>query len=87
MLTGDAVNTAARLQAAADPGKVVVGAAAYTTTKDVIDYRELDALTLKGKAEPVPAWGALRIKARTRGERPPCSGDSCSCPGARGRPV
>ena len=70
MLTGDAVNTAARLQAAADPGKVVVGAAAYTTTKDVIDYRELDALTLKGKSEPVAAWEALRIKARTRGERP-----------------
>ena len=70
MLTGDAVNTAARLQAAADPGKTYVGAAAYTTTKDVIDYRELDALTLKGKAEPVPAWEALRIKARTRGERP-----------------
>jgi class 3 adenylate cyclase/tetratricopeptide (TPR) repeat protein len=70
MLTGDAVNTAARLQAAADPGKVLVGAAAYTSTKDLIDYRELDALTLKGKAEPVPAWEALRIKARTRGERP-----------------
>jgi len=70
MLTGDAVNTAARLQTAADPGHVVVGPAVYATTKEIIDYRELAPLELKGKAEPVPAWDALRIKARRRGERP-----------------
>lgn len=70
MLTGDAVNTAARLQAAADPGHIVVGPGVYAGTKDVIEYRELEPLSLKGKAEPVPAWRALRIKARTRGERP-----------------
>ncbi len=70
MLTGDAVNTAARLQSAAEPGRTVVGPAAYASTKDVIEYRELEPLTLKGKAEAVPAWEALRIKARTRGERP-----------------
>ena len=70
MLTGDAVNTAARLQTSAEPGRIVVGPAVYASTKDVIEYRELPPLTLKGKAEPVPAWQALRIKARTRGERP-----------------
>ena len=70
MLTGDAVNTAARLQAAAEPAQIVVGAGVYASTKDVIEYRELEPLTLKGKAEPVAAWRALRIKARTRGERP-----------------
>ncbi|MGE5460915.1 MAG: ATP-binding protein [Solirubrobacterales bacterium] len=70
MLTGDAVNTAARLQAAAEPGHIVVGPGVYASTKDVIEYREMEPLALKGKAEPVPAWRALRIKARTRGERP-----------------
>ncbi|HEX9122962.1 MAG TPA: AAA family ATPase [Actinomycetota bacterium] len=70
MLTGDAVNTAARLQTAAEPGHIVVGPGVYASTKDVIEYRELEPLTLKGKAEPVPAWRALRIKARVRGERP-----------------
>ena len=70
MLTGDAVNTAARLQTSAEPGRTVVGPAVYASTKDVIEYRELEPLALKGKAEPVPAWQALRIKARTRGERP-----------------
>jgi class 3 adenylate cyclase/tetratricopeptide (TPR) repeat protein len=70
MLTGDAVNTAARLQAAAEPGQIVVGPSVYASTKDVIEYQSLDPLALKGKAEPVPAWRTLRIKARTRGERP-----------------
>ena len=70
MLTGDAVNTAARLEAAADPGYVMVGPAVYASTKDVIDYQELAPLTLKGKAEPVPAWQAQRVKAKRRGERP-----------------
>ena len=71
MLTGDAVNTAARLETAADPGRAVVGPAVYAATKEVIDYRELVPLELKGKAQPVPAWEALRVKARRRGERPP----------------
>ncbi len=70
MLTGDAVNTAARLQTAAESGHVVVGPGAYAATKEVIDYRELDPLMLKGKSEPVPAWEALRVKAKRRGERP-----------------
>ena len=70
MLTGDAVNTAARLQAAAEPGRIVVGPAVYAATKQVIDYRELPPLDLKGKAASVIAWEALRIKAQHRGERP-----------------
>jgi predicted ATPase/class 3 adenylate cyclase len=69
MLTGDAVNTAARLQSSAEPGHTVVGPAVYTSTKNVIEYRELEPKALKGKAEPVPAWEPLRIRARTRGER------------------
>jgi class 3 adenylate cyclase/tetratricopeptide (TPR) repeat protein len=71
MLTGDAVNTAARLQTAAEPGRVVAGPAVYASTKDVIDFRELSPLALKGKARPVPAWQALRVKARRAGVRPP----------------
>jgi class 3 adenylate cyclase/tetratricopeptide (TPR) repeat protein len=70
MLTGDAVNVAARLQTAAEPWQIVVGPAVYAATKNVIDYRELDPLALKGKAQPIAAWQALRVKARRRGERP-----------------
>src|SRR4051812_5736475 len=49
MLTGDAVNVASRLQSAALPGRIVVGPASFATTKDVIEYRELPPLELKGK--------------------------------------
>jgi class 3 adenylate cyclase/tetratricopeptide (TPR) repeat protein len=70
MLTGDAVNTAARLEAAAEPGRVLVGAGVFAATKDVIEYRELPALDLKGKSEAVAAWEALRVRAKQRGERP-----------------
>ena len=70
MLTGDAVNVAARLQSAALPGRIVVGPASFASTKEVIEYRELPALELKGKREAVPAWEALRVRAKQRGERP-----------------
>jgi class 3 adenylate cyclase/tetratricopeptide (TPR) repeat protein len=70
MLTGDAVNTAARLQTAADPGHVVVGPGVYAAVKDVISLAELPPLLLKGKANPVPAWDAQAVTAKRRGERP-----------------
>ena len=55
-LTGDAVNVAARLQAAAPPGGVAVGALTHELTSRVIEYDELPAIAAKGKAEPVAAW-------------------------------
>ncbi|MGH2656412.1 MAG: adenylate/guanylate cyclase domain-containing protein [Actinomycetota bacterium] len=71
MLTGDAVNTASRLEAVAEPGRVVVGQTVYRATKDIVDYRELSPLHLKGKPQPVTAWEALRVRAPLRGERVP----------------
>jgi class 3 adenylate cyclase/tetratricopeptide (TPR) repeat protein len=65
---GDPVNVAARLQAAGRPGTVTVGARTWLATRDVIEYSPLEPLTLKGKAEPVPAWEAVRVLA-TRPER------------------
>ena len=70
---GDTVNVAARLQAAGRPGTVTVGERTYRATSDEVEYRTLDPLHLKGKAEPVPAWEAAgpiaaqptrRIRAR-----------------------
>ena len=70
MLTGDVVNTAARLQQVADPGQVVVGPNAVAATRWSIEYRELPPLALKGKAEPVRAMRAIRVKT-SRPARPP----------------
>jgi class 3 adenylate cyclase/tetratricopeptide (TPR) repeat protein len=68
-VTGDAVNVAARLQAASAPGTVVVGPATYAATRDAIDYIELPAAQLKGKAAPVASWRAVAVKAGRGGRR------------------
>ncbi len=64
MVTGDVVNTAARIQTGAPVGGVAVGEATYQSTKDVFDYEPLDPIAAKGKTEPVPAWRALSARAR-----------------------
>jgi class 3 adenylate cyclase/tetratricopeptide (TPR) repeat protein len=59
LATGDVVNTAARLQNAAPPGRVIVGAEAYRATRHAVRYEELAAIDAKGKADAVEAWLAL----------------------------
>ncbi len=71
MVTGDAVNTAARLQQAATPGSVLVGAVAHALTRELVEYEELLALPLKGKTLPVAAWRAVAVTARRGGRRAP----------------
>src|SRR4051812_21576936 len=67
---GDPVNVAARLQAAAEPGTVIVGEVTHRLTRAAIEYVELEPLDLKGKAELVPAWEAVRAVVRGRAARP-----------------
>ena len=67
---GDAVNTAARLQAHAEPGEVVVGEETHRLIAPLFDWSEPRTLTLKGKAEPVTAFVVSGIRAtpgRVRG--------------------
>ncbi|MGZ4726938.1 MAG: adenylate/guanylate cyclase domain-containing protein [Acidimicrobiales bacterium] len=56
---GDVVNTAQRLQVAALPGGVVVGPSTYAATREVIAYRSLGPVGVKGRDEPVEAWVAI----------------------------
>jgi class 3 adenylate cyclase len=70
MIAGDVVNTAARLQAAAPIGAVLVGEETYASTRTWIEYQPgFQPIRAKGKAEPVPAWMAVRAVAPA-GERP-----------------
>ena len=69
MVTGDAVNTAARLEQAAAPGEVVVGPGTWAATRGAIEYAEMDPIALKGKALPVPVWRAVRVRAGRGGRR------------------
>jgi hypothetical protein len=63
MVTGDLVNTAARLQSAAAPGTVLAGEATVHASEAAIAFETAGERDLKGKALPVPAWRALRIVA------------------------
>ncbi|MGH2757697.1 MAG: ATP-binding protein [Actinomycetota bacterium] len=56
LATGDVVNTAARLETAAPPGRAIVGAETFRLTKHAIRYEELPPIEAKGKPAPVPAW-------------------------------
>jgi adenylate cyclase len=57
---GDTTNLAARLQAAADPGQVVIGAATAAELPDAT-LEPLPPLDLKGKSEPVEAYRLVRL--------------------------
>ena len=61
MVAGDLVNTAARVQAAAAAGTVLVGDATRRATAAAIAYEPAGEHELKGKAEPVTLFRALRI--------------------------
>jgi class 3 adenylate cyclase/tetratricopeptide (TPR) repeat protein len=59
LATGDAVNVAARLQQAAQPNEILIGAETLGLTRDAVEVEAMDPLTLKGKAEAVPVFRLL----------------------------
>jgi class 3 adenylate cyclase/tetratricopeptide (TPR) repeat protein len=61
LATGDAVNVAARLQQAAQPGDVLIGEPTLALVRDAADVGPIEPLELKGKAKPVPAYRLLRV--------------------------
>ncbi len=60
LITGDAVNVAARLQQHAQPGTILVSSRTYRSTHGAIVYQPISPLTVKGKPEPLRVWQALR---------------------------
>lgn len=58
-VVGDTPNLAARLQALAEPGTVVISSSTRRLTGGLFDYRDLEEVALKGFAEKVSAWQAL----------------------------
>ena len=61
LATGDAVNVAARLEQAAEPGEVLIGEPTYALVSDAVDVESLEPLELKGKAEPVAAFRLVAV--------------------------
>ena len=66
-VTGDLVNTASRLESAAEPGMILVGEATQQAASKSIAFEPVGPQTLKGKTIPVPAWRATRVVSERRG--------------------
>jgi serine/threonine-protein kinase len=66
LITGDAVNTAARLEQAAGEGEILVGA----TTRELVGEEgvciPIPPLSVKGKREPLPAWRLVGLQTGSR---------------------
>ncbi len=61
LVTGDAVNVAARLEQAADAGEVLIGAATERLVREAVQAEPVEPLSLKGKSEPVSAFRLLGL--------------------------
>lgn len=66
---GDAVNLAQRLESVAPSGETYVSESTYKLTRHRFEYEFAGDQTLKGKAEPVPAWRVIAEKARVERQR------------------
>jgi class 3 adenylate cyclase/tetratricopeptide (TPR) repeat protein len=60
-IIGDAMNTASRLQSAAEPGEVLIGEPTWRLVRDAVATEAVEPLHAKGKAEPVLAWRVVSV--------------------------
>ena len=60
-MAGDAVNTAARVQAVAEPGQVLVDGATQRLAGAGVGFADAGEHALKGKAEPERLWRATWV--------------------------
>jgi class 3 adenylate cyclase/predicted ATPase len=60
-VVGETPNLAARLQALAEPGQVVISQSTRRLTGGMFEYHDLDKVTLRGIAEPTPSWQVVGV--------------------------
>jgi class 3 adenylate cyclase/tetratricopeptide (TPR) repeat protein/type II secretory pathway predicted ATPase ExeA len=65
-VTGDAVNVAARLEQAAEPGEVLVGERTVSAARGAFEFAEPAAVEAKGKPEPVSCRRLVRALSLMR---------------------
>jgi class 3 adenylate cyclase/tetratricopeptide (TPR) repeat protein len=61
LVTGDAVNTAARLEQSAGPGEILLGETTWRLVRERVDAEPVAPIGAKGKAEPVRAARLLAL--------------------------
>jgi class 3 adenylate cyclase len=67
--TGDAVNTAARLEQAAGDGEILLGGTTYALVRDAVEAEAAAAVTAKGKTERVSTYRLLGLLDTVHGRR------------------
>jgi adenylate cyclase len=65
-VTGDTVNTAARLLSASEEGQILVSGTTRQLTAHAFTFEPLPALSLRGKAEPVEVWSLRGVADASR---------------------
>jgi class 3 adenylate cyclase/tetratricopeptide (TPR) repeat protein len=63
LVTGDAVNVAARLEQAAPAGEVLIGSGTRLLVRDAVRVEPVAPLVLKGKSQPVEAFQLIEVLA------------------------
>jgi predicted ATPase/class 3 adenylate cyclase len=69
LVTGDAVNVAARLEQAAPGLEILIGEPTYRLVRDAVEVEAVEPLELKGKAERVPAYRLIAVSETADGAR------------------
>jgi class 3 adenylate cyclase len=67
LVTGDAVNVAARLEQVAAPGEVLLGATTYALVRDAVSVEPVEPAALKGKRKAVHAYRLLEVRPDAAG--------------------
>jgi class 3 adenylate cyclase/tetratricopeptide (TPR) repeat protein len=67
LVTGDAVNVAARLEQAAEPGTVLIGEETLRLVRDAVVAEPVPPLEVKGKSEPLAAFRLIEVTAGVAG--------------------
>ncbi len=63
LVTGDAVNTAARLEQAAGAGEILIGEPTHRLVRDAVVAEPVEPIEARGKADPVAAYRLVRVIA------------------------
>ena len=69
LATGDAVNVAARLEQAAQPGELLLGEETYLLVREGVEAEPAPPVEAKGKADPLPAYRLLSVQAEAPARR------------------
>ncbi len=64
-IKGPAVNLAARLESAAEPGTVLISRDTFKHVRGSFDVKPLDPITVKGFSEPVSVYCVLKARPRS----------------------